>query len=211
MKRSAVRFGLHSACFACECCSPSAQWHDHMRAVQSSGSLPVSRGSTPANGVRLGVVKEAPRRQPNNWVQVEEFPSRDTPPPADNPVNLGPRPSTSGSVSRGGTTTVARLPVPGSRPLSQQTTRPATPYANTLLVGMDALTLSGYDDGMDPSLTTSLPSIPTSGTSPYDENQRLRRELSMMRKRYRQLDFELKKELQVRTTHAHMPKRASTI
>ena len=182
-----------------------------MRAVQSQGSLPMSRASTPGNGVRLGAVKEKPRRQANNW-QVEEFPSHTTSPPGDVPHQLAPRPSTSGSVSRGGPpSTVARLPVPGSRPISQQTTRPATPYANPLLIGMDSLTLSGTSDpmeGMDPEFMTSLPSITTTGGSPYDENQRLRRELAMLRKRYRQLDFELKKELQVAAhshTHIHTP------
>ena len=55
---------------------------------------------------------------------------------------------------------------------------------------------SPLDPGFPEGNTSSLPSIKNTSASPYDENQRLRRELSVLRKRYRQLDFELKQELQ---------------
>ena len=199
----------------------------HMRAVSSTGALPRSAGNS--TGGR--VVAAARREGRSPALVVEDIPSGALSPQVESGPSFVPghRPSTSGSVvHRSGppSTTVARLPVPGSRgsSRSQAATRPATPFTllDDMHVSMDGLNLSavggspggGALEGgssllgtSDPLLQTSgisasgaLPSISGSGVSPYDENQRLRRELALMRKRYRQLDFELKKELQVPTS-----------
>ena len=195
----------------------------HMRAVSSTGALPRSAGNSPGGRV----VAAARREGRSPALVVEDIPSGALSPQVESGPSFVPghRPSTSGSVVHR-STTVARLPVPGSRgsSRSQAATRPATPFTllDDMHVSMDGLNLSavggspggGALEGgssllgtSDPLLQTSgisasvaLPSISGSGVSPYDENQRLRRELALMRKRYRQLDFELKKELQVPTS-----------
>ena len=180
-----------------------------MRATVSTGALPSSR-TTPAQTTSGGRAVAAARREGRSPALVVQ--DIETSPPT---FTGAPRPKTSDSTTsgRGGPpSTVARLPVPGSRgsSRSQAKTRPATPFSllDDMKVGMDGVQLLAPDgdDSLlqtsDPLLQTSaisqaggLPSIAGSGISPYDENQRLRRELALMRKRYRQLDFELKKEL----------------
>lgn len=194
-----------------------------MRPTQSMGSLAVARPLTSdvarggSGGRALPAPNERVHRTPApRQVEVERLVVEDVgaQSPFDAAASFAAPPiGRNGAVphpaTANGHSLVARLPVPSPHASNGVNTsvgggsRPRTPGQAHVLEGasasveLRAMAPSSPNSSLPNIASTSHPGAGGGGYStfsPYDENQRLRRELHIVRKRYRQLEAELNRK-----------------